>query len=294
MSFEWVVLRNSAAGPSAVPEARVQQALERHGVRATIESPTDPDGMRRSACDAVERGRPIALVGGDGTLSTVVDALADRGIVEDAIVGVLPAGTGCDLIRTFGIPQAIEDAARHLSTPNTYRIDVGRLEGAWGVRHFVNVANAGLAAAVVEASAHLPRKLGSLRYLTAVASAAPGFKACEVELTTPRRTHRQHALMLVAANGQFFGGGWNVAPKALLVDGELDTQLIDVPKTAIPRMLPKLMRGLHLSHPGVRRRSIGEFTFTPELAWPVEVDGDPIGHGSFRATMLPAALELKI
>ena len=99
---------------------------------------------------------------------------------------------------------------------------------------------------------------------------------------------------MVAANGQFFGGGWNVAPKALLVDGKLDTQLIDLPKTAIPRMLPALMRGMHLTHPGVRRRSLGEFTFTPELEWPVEVDGDPIGHGAFRATMLPTALDLKI
>lgn len=294
MSLEWLVLRNAAAGPSAVPEARVREALDRHGVVATIESPADRDEMRQAACDAVHRGRPIALVGGDGTVSTVVDALAHNGVVHKAVLGVLPAGTGCDLVRTFGIPQAIEDAARHLTTPNTYRIDVGRLEGGWGVRHFVNAANAGLPAAVVEASARLPRRLGAVRYLAAVATAAPGFKACDVELSTPERSHRQHALMLVAANGQFFGGGWNVAPKALLVDGKLDTQLIDVAKTAIPRLLPRLMRGMHLTHPGVRRRSIGEFTFVPELDWPVEVDGDPIGHGAFRATMLPTALELKI
>ena len=294
MSPEWVVLRNVAAGPSAVPEARVAAALQRHGVRAAIESPASRDEMRQSACDAVERGRPIAVVGGDGTVSTVVDALAHRGIVDRAVVGVLPAGTGCDLIRTFGIPQSIEEAARHLSTPNTYRIDVGRLEGAWGVRHFANVASAGLAAAVVEESVRMPRRLGSMRYITAVASAAPAFQACEVEVSTPERTHRQHALVMVAANGQFFGGGWNVAPKALLVDGKLDTQLIDVPKTAIPRLLPRLMRGMHLTHPGVRCRSIGEFTFTPELEWPVEVDGDLIGHGAFRAAMLPTALELKI
>ena len=294
MSFEWIVLRNAAAGPSAVPEARVQEALDRHGVVATIENPATREEMRQAACDAVERGRPIALVGGDGTISTVVDALAHEGIVSNAVVAVLPAGTGCDLIRTFGIPQSMEEAARHLTTPNTYRIDVGRLEGEWGVRHFVNVANTGLAAAVVESAAKLPRRLGGMRYLTAVVAAAPGFQACEVELSTPERSHRQHALMLVAANGQFFGGGWNVAPKALLVDGKLDTQLIDVPKTAIPRMLPRLTRGMHLSHPGVRRRSIGAFTFTPELEWPVEVDGDPIGHGAFQATMLPTALELKI
>lgn len=275
-------------------EARVSEALDRHSVDAVIESPTSIDDMRSAACEAARTGRGLAVVGGDGTVSTVVDALAHGGVLGDVTLGVLPAGTGSDLIRTFGIPQVIEEAARHLSTPNTYRIDVGRLDGVWGRRHFVNVANTGLAAAVVESSARLPRRLGSARYLMGVAAAAPRFQGCEVELKTPRRTHRQSALLLVAANGQFFGGGWNVAPKALLVDGELDTQLIDVPKSAIPRLLPRLMRGMHLTHPGVRRRSIAEFTFTPELDWPVEVDGDPIGHGAFSASVLQTALTLKI
>ncbi len=294
MTREWLVLRNATAGPSAVSESRVVAALERHDVRAVVESPPDIEEMRRAACEATEQGRPVAVVGGDGTVSTVVDALVHGGVVERALLGVLPAGTGSDLIRTFGIPQNLEEAARHLATPNTYRIDVGRMEGVWGVRHFVNVANAGLAAAVVEASDRLPRRIGSARYLAGVVKTAPGFKGCEVELITPRRVHRQHALLLVAANGQFFGGGWNVAPKALLVDGELDTQLVDVPKAAIPRLLPRLVRGMHLTHPGVRRRSLSEFTFTPELDWPVEVDGDVIGHGAFRASVLRTVLDLKI
>lgn len=294
MSIEWVVLRNPAAGASAMSEARVSEALARHSVRAVIESPTSVAEMREAALGVAKGGRGLAIVGGDGTVSTVVDALAHGGVLGDVTLGVLPAGTGSDLIRTFGIPQVIEEAARHLSTPNTYRIDVGRLDGVWGTRHFVNVANTGLAAAVVESSARLPRRLGSARYLAGVVAAAPRFQPCEVELKTPRRTHRQTGLLLVAANGQFFGGGWNVAPKALLVDGELDTQLIDVPKSAIPRLLPRLMRGMHLTHPGVRRRSLAEFTFTPELDWPVEVDGDPIGHGAFSASVLQTALTLKI
>lgn len=294
MTLEWVVLRNAAAGPTEVPESRVADALARHGVRASIESPSGVTEMRAAACRVVAGDRPIAIVGGDGTISTVVDGLVHGGLAEKAVVGVLPAGTGSDLIRTFGIPQELEEAARHLATPATYRIDVGRLEGEWGVRHFVNVANAGLAAAVVESSARLPRRLGSARYVAGVAAAAPRFKGCEVELVTPRRTHRQHALLAIAANGQFFGGGWNVAPKALLVDGELDTQLIDVPKASIPRLLPRLVRGMHLTHPGVRRRSLAEFTLTPELEWPVEADGDPIGHGAFTASVLQTALTLKI
>lgn len=294
MSAEWVVLRNPGAGPTAMPESRVAEALARHAVKAHIESPQGIEEMRAAACDIAARGHAMAVVGGDGTVSTVVDALAHAGLTGRSVIGVLPAGTGCDLIRTFGIPQTIEEAARHLATDRTYQIDVGRIEGGWGRRHFVNVANSGLAAAVVEAAEKLPRRLGSVRYLAGVAMAAPSFQACEVELVTPRRAHRQRALLLVAANGQFFGGGWNVAPKALLVDGELDTQLIDVPKLAIPRLLPRLVKGMHLTHPGVRRRSMSEFTFTPELDWPVEVDGDLIGHGGFTASVLQAAMTLKI
>jgi diacylglycerol kinase (ATP) len=259
-----------------------------------VETPGSVAEMRAAACEVVASGRPVAIVGGDGTVSTVVDALMHAGVKSRPVIAVLPAGTGCDLIRTFGIPQNLEEAARHLSTPHTYDIDVGRVEGEWGVRHFVNVADAGLAAAVVEASSRLPRRLGSARYAAGVALASPRFEACEVEIKTPRRTHRQSALLLIAANGQFFAGGWNVAPKALLVDGELDTQLIDVAKTAIPRLLPRLIRGVHLTHPGVRRRSLAEFTFTPELEWPVEVDGDVIGRGAFAASVVSQAISLKI
>lgn len=294
MTSEWLVLRNPAAGARAMPEARLAEALARHGVTAVIETPPSRSDMCDVACQAAERGKNLALVGGDGTLSAVVDALVHRGLNRRSKIGVLPAGTGCDLIRTFGIPQEVEDAARHLSTPSTYEIDVGRLEGGWGVRYFVNAANAGLAAAVVRAASRFPRRLGISRYAAGVAVAFPGFERCEVEIVTPRRTHRQRALMLVAANGQFFGGGWNVAPKALLVDGELDTQLIDVPKSSVPRLLPRMVRGLHLTHPGVRRRSLSEFTFTPEVEWPVEVDGDAIGHGQFAASVLSAAITLKI
>lgn len=294
MTDNWVVVLNSRAGTRPIRLERVADALARFSVPFDAEEPDSVDTFREQVVDVVRRGRRLAVVGGDGTVSSAVDALMSAGVAGEATVAVLPAGSGCDLIRTFGIPQVLEEAARHLSTASTYRIDVGRLEGEWGVRHFVNVANTGLAAAVVEHAARLPRRLGSSRYGLAIATAAPGFRACEVELRTEARTHRQRALLFIAANAQFFGGGWNVAPKALLVDGALDTQLIDVRKRAIPRLVPRLVKGLHLSHPGVRRRSLGAFEFSPELPWPVEVDGDLIGHGAFRATVAREAITLKI
>src|SRR5690606_20255291 len=116
-----------------------------------------------------------AVVGGDGTVSLVVDALMHAGPERMPIIGVLPNGTGCDLLRTFGIPSTIEAAARHLAGPATYRIDVGRLDGAWGRRHFVNVAQTGAGAAAAETARHLGRRLGSARYPLAFAARLPRF-----------------------------------------------------------------------------------------------------------------------
>lgn len=290
----WVVLVNPQAGSKAVSEQEVIDALAQHGVRGDIEVINTVDEMRTAACDVVRSKRPVCVVGGDGTISATVDALVAARLGSETILGVLPAGTGCDLIRTFGLPQSISEAARHLGTDTTYPIDVGRAEGEWGVRYFTNAITTGLGAAVVAASAKMSRRLGVARYGAGVVIAAPGFVRTEVELVTEQRTHRQDALMMVAANGQFFAGGWNVAPRALLVDGELDTQLYNVPKRAIPKLIPRLVKGMHLDHPGVRRRSISEFRFSSADPWPVEVDGDVIGVGSFAVSVIRSGVTLKI
>ena len=43
-----------------------------------------------------------------------------------------------------------------------------------------------------------------------------------MRVETERRTYESTALAVILANAQFFAGGWNVAPKATLVDGVLD------------------------------------------------------------------------
>lgn len=55
----------------------------------------------------------------------------DRPVAADAVLGVLPAGSGCDFVRSFGIPRRPADAARHLTGNAVRKIDVG-------IRRFVN------------------------------------------------------------------------------------------------------------------------------------------------------------
>ncbi len=291
---EWVVLVNPYAGRRPVALERVEDALGRAGVVARVEEVDGREEMRDAVTAVSGSGFRLAVVGGDGTVSLAVDALLASGLSEPPLVGVLPTGTGCDLLRMFGIPQDLEPAARHLLGDSEYLLDVGLLEGEWGRRRFVNVAQAGAGAAAAETAPRLPRILGSARYSLAFAARLPRFPACDVELVAPGWEFRGRALAAIFANAQFFAGGWNVAPKASVVDGLLDVQVFQATKSEAPGLVPKIVKGVHLGHHAVRRRSLGSFRLATDVPWPVEVDGDPVGTTPISGSVDRGAVRLKI
>jgi diacylglycerol kinase family enzyme len=158
----------------------------------------------------------------------------------------------------------------------------------------VNVAETGVGAAAVQTSSRIARGLGAARYPLAFIARLPRFPRARVTVTTERRTHESEALAVIFANAQFFAGGWNVAPKATLVDGVLDIQVIGGSKAHAPALVPKIIKGTHLTDPVVRRLSAAEFKVETEPAWPIECDGDLIGNTTVRGRVVPAAIRLKI
>ncbi len=98
--------------------------------------------------------------GGDGTVNTVVNALAGA----DVPLGILPLGTANDLARDLGIPLDREAAARRMTTGSERRIDLIEANG----RAFCTVGGLGLPAACalavgkLRARARMRPILGSL------------------------------------------------------------------------------------------------------------------------------------
>ncbi len=289
---EWRVLVNPAAGRRPAKVDQITAALSAAGVGAAIEIVPDADRMRQRAVEVAETGQPLAVAGGDGTVSLVIDAILAES-TSPPLIGVIPTGTGCDLLRTFGIRPTIEEAVKHLGGDATYLIDVGRITGEFGTRHFVNVAQSGVGAAAAETAHSMSRRLGLARYPLAFAGRLPRFPRAEVTIESTR-TYRSSALAVIFANAQFFAGGWNVAPKALLVDGLLDVQIIDAKKRQAPALVPKIIKGVHLGQRSVIRRSLAAFDLSTVPSWPIEADGDFLGYGPVRVETLPGAVRLKI
>lgn len=292
---KWLVLVNRAAGRKSANIDDVRLALNAASVDSEIEVPGSAAEATETLKTHAHAGKThFALAGGDGTVNLAVNALLPLGLATVPVIGVLPVGTGCDLLRTFGLPQDIGGAAKHLATEDTYAIDVATLEGSWGHRYFVNVAQVGVGAAAAETAPKMTRRLGSARYPLAFGVRLPRFPKANVTVITERRTYESEALAVIMANAQFFAGGWNVAPRATLVDGVLDIQIINASKGQAPMLVPKVIKGTHLTDRAVRRFSAAEFRIESVPSWPLEADGDLVGNTTVSGRVIPAAIRLSI
>ena len=77
--------------------------------------------------DALEHTRQregVVVLGGDGSLHAVVDALRSAGRLDDVTVGLVPLGTGNDFAATLGLPDDPVEAAEVITAGRTREIDL--------------------------------------------------------------------------------------------------------------------------------------------------------------------------
>jgi len=291
---EWLVLVNPKAGYRSHSEERTTEALRRHRIKASVFVPRSVEAMRDAVDEGVREGRTrFVAVGGDGTANLVVNQLLQHEWNEPPLLGLLPAGSGSDLARTFDIAQNIEEAAPTLRGDARQKIDVGVLEGNWGSRYFINVAEAGITAAVVRRSLTLPRWLGSSKYHLALALVYPRMRMVEMSLQAGDMEFSGTSVLAVFANARYFAGGWHIAPHASASDGLFDIQVFTASKKDVPRLWWLAKNGSHIAEPQIRTGVADSFSLSVSVPWPVEADGEYFGEGSMHGHIRRAAVSLK-
>lgn len=300
-----LVIANPHAGRRGGDElARLLTALESHSIVPKVELTRCPgDATRIARTAVVGGGRFIIAVGGDGTVHEVVNGLIDaetgKHLGDDPVLGVVPSGSGCDLVRTFGLDRSPEVVARHLAGAATHRIDVGRIrlrsaDGTSTVRLFLNIAEVGFGGAVAAAARRLPSRLGPRRYTLGIVAAWGGFRRIPMEVSHDGGVVEDALCNVVVANGQFFGGGLKVAPRSLPDDGRFDLQAWGGSVTDVVRAARQLRDGSHLQRPDVRSWPTATVTVHADVAMPVEADGELVGWSPASFDILPGALRLKV
>jgi diacylglycerol kinase (ATP) len=269
-----------------------------HEVHRTA-GPGDAEAIARRL--ATGGARYVAAVGGDGTVHEVANGLldADGQAVGDVVLAVISAGSGGDFARTYGLDRPVERLVRrHLATTDALPFDVGRVvlqrDGREVTRHFVNIAEVGWGAEVVRRAERLPRAVGRLRYLLAAYAAIRAADRQEVELQLDRVRPTVPLVELVVANGQFFGGGMKVAPRALPDDGLFNVLAFTGGRSQVFVLTPKLYQGEHLPDPQIAEWQSATVGLAPPIPMLVEADGEVLGTTPACFEVLRRVLRIKI
>jgi diacylglycerol kinase (ATP) len=290
---------NPAAGRGRVGR-ELPVLLERlagSDVHATVlESQWPGHSLELSRSASADGFDVVVAVGGDGTVNEVVNGLVAEDVaVGDAALGVVAAGSGADFARTFELPKHTDDVRPGAFTARR-PIDVGKIvcDGPTGrvTRYFVNVAEAGLGAAVVGRAERLPRRLGRSRYLIAFWPTLARFSPCTIRVSSSGASIDQAAHNVVVANGRYFGGGMLISPHSDPSDGELDVQVSIGPKRQAFTLIPKIYRGSHLPDARILQMAGVSISVDADRPLTVEADGELVGHTPATFTALPGLVTL--
>lgn len=217
----------------------IAAALDVLAFDAEIYETTAPRDATRFVADRIRMcgGETLRFYscGGDGTLNEVVSGVMEAGDgeqkLENVEVACYPCGSGDDFVRYWPGPD-FTDLTDQIQG-ETVKVDIMRL----GSRYCVNTLNFGFEAAVCHTMANVrrvPLLGGSMAYTTGiVVSLATGrHNRCRVTVDGELWLDGE-VLLLSVANGQYAGGGYHCAPRAINDDGLLE--IMTVKPLSVPR-----------------------------------------------------------
>jgi len=298
-----VIIANPASGRgrSEVKLRRIETALRDWGLDYRILPTTGPGHAAEAAAAALRDGdRFLVAAGGDGTVHEVVNGMfaSDQPSAPDAVLGVLATGSGCDFVKSFGIPGDAVKAARQLTGDAVRTIDVGKVTVADGaattVKYFSNIAEAGLGGAVVARASRLPAALARARYFFGFWLTLPRFRPATVRIDADGQAFEWLAHNVVVANCRFYGGGMRISPKSEPDDGRLDVLVMAGPKSDAYTVVPRVYRGTHLPHRNIAELRVSRVTVETDVPYPIEADGEVLGTTPATFEVIPGALRLKV
>ena len=289
---------SSGAGRGAGVGSAAVERLRGLGHHVEVVLAPDAAAAEATAAEAVARTGDAAfdalvVVGGDGVVHLGVNVVAGTGVP----LGVVPAGTGDDLARAWGLPSdpvaAVDTVDACVRLGSLRHVDLIRAEvvageaaaGSGGEGRWVaGVVAAGFDAVVNERANGWRWPTGAARYNLAIARELPVFRPVPYRLVLDGEAWPTEGLLVAVANTTSYGGGMQIAPDASATDGLLDVVVVTpVPLHRFVRLFPHVYRGTHvgLDVVEVRRAATVDVAVDPGGRHPRRIvaygDGERLG-----------------
>lgn len=177
------------------------------------------------AKEKVDEGyKRIVAVGGDGTVNEVATAL----VGTEAVLGIVPVGSGNGLARYLGISTRITESMAVIRDFRVKRIDAGCVNDHF----FFSTCGTGFDAIVGKEFADRSRR-GIRTYLRATIHQYIHYKPKKYILNINKKKIELDAFLINFANAGQYGYNAYIAPNARVDDGKLDLCILrPFPKTS--------------------------------------------------------------
>ncbi|MFH1321301.1 MAG: diacylglycerol kinase family protein [Bacteroidota bacterium] len=222
----------------------------------------------------------VAAVGGDGTVNEVGRAL----IGKDALLAIVPTGSGNGLARHLKIPGKPSKAIKLINNLKTKTIDTVIINPA-DTHHkstsnesFIVTAGVGFDALIAHKFSEFSKR-GLLSYIKAVFIEYPKYKTQDYEICVDGKTYMRNAFMISVANSSQYGSNAVIAPDAIIDDGCADVCLLN----KFPRYLSPYLTW-RLFNKTIDRSYYYEMIRGKEItikqnSYLIHLDGDPYNMG---------------
>ena len=246
---------------------------------------------------AAREGRPIIIVGGDGSVHEAVNGVLASG--RRVPLGIVAAGSGNDFAwNTLKLPHDPAAALERAFHGALVDVDAGQVNG----RYFANAFSIGLDADIAEAAhhlKHLPLMSGARLYYTATLKQLLfGYRHC------PHLTFKfddedwiamKRYVLLAVNNGPTYGAGFRINPLADHTDGIFHICVIDyTPLLHALRLLPVVKKGEHTGVPEAHFFQARKVQIVSQSPVNLQMDGETACMQTYQAEVLHGALWMRV
>ncbi|MEO7020942.1 MAG: diacylglycerol kinase family protein [Ktedonobacteraceae bacterium] len=292
-----VVILNPAANRGNMRQYRELARRKAVQERAEYIETTRSGEATERANQAASEGRPVIIVGGDGSVHEAVNGLLASG--QRVPLGIVPAGSGNDFAwNTLKLPHDPAAAFERAFHGTLQGVDAGRVNDYY----FANAFSVGLDADIAVAAQRLKRwplmSGAHLYYSATLKQLFFGYQRCprlSFKFDDGAWTEMSRYVLLAVNNGPTYGAGFRINPTANHTDGLFNVCTIDyMPLLRALKLLPIVKKGEHIGIPEVHFFQAKKVQIASQTQVHMQMDGETTKARTYQSEILPSALQVRV
>ncbi|NDJ53464.1 MAG: YegS/Rv2252/BmrU family lipid kinase [Chloroflexi bacterium] len=280
------VISNPAAdhGYAARAFPKLRSLLEIAAEATGFETEWQPTQYPRHAIELAQKAAQsgvdvVVAVGGDGTVHEVVNGLMAVPQDQRPQLGVLPNGSGNDFATNLGLPRRVEKAVEAIMSGRTRPVDAAHIKDlSTGHMEYVsNTVGIGFSGEVNQRTKGMQLRGFLMYFIGVVRTIIRNPQPMQVEVSVDAQPPTDHLLSMISlCNGANEGGGFPVAPMALMDDGKLTYSLMrNMDRIQLTFFVPIVMTARQSRYPTFFKFGTGQrVRITCKTPMTIHMDGE--------------------